>query len=170
MKRYGGLAALVAAAALSCGSPTGRADSPTPQDGAGCPAELSGVMTVVGDGRDFLVCQEQPGAGYRWIPVAGPFPPNDKWLSYGPPITLHGQGFRNPNLASGDWTAVPQDSQASCAAKQVTVVSAGVLAEPEVSQSGPGRPLALEVLPKLFTVELTGDCLWVRSEPAFFGR
>jgi len=120
-------------------------------------------MTVLPNSRDFLVCQGQPNATYSWAPVTTPFPPNGKWLSYGPEITLHGEGFRNPNLSSGDWTAIPQDPATACSAEQVTVVRAGVLAPPQVSGAGPGEQLSFQVLPKLFTIALTGNCLWTTT-------
>jgi hypothetical protein len=92
-----------------------------------------------------------------------PFEPNDQWLSYGPMITLHGQGMRNPNLTSGRWTATPQDSETVCRAQQETVIEAGVLSAPQVSQGITGQPLSLEMLPKLFYAELSGNCLWVKD-------
>jgi hypothetical protein len=119
-------------------------------------------MTVLPDGRNFLVCQAQ-GASYGWASVVVPFPPHNAWLSYGVEITLHGAGFRNPNLASGEWVAVPQSPDAQCSANQLTVTGPGTLAPPVVSQGVVGQPLRLRVLPKLFTVALNGDCLWTRT-------
>ena len=106
--------------------------------------------------------------GNRTGRTRGPRPPSrsirpTKWFSYGPGITLHGQGFRNPNLSSGSWTASPLDPEAVCSAEQVTVVSAGVLAPPQSSRGEPGQTLSVELLPKLFTVTMTGDCLWSRE-------
>jgi hypothetical protein len=153
----------VAAAALSFGAAPAHADG-VPQAGAPCPADFANVMTQLPGGRDFLVCQAGPNGPGSWAPVVTPFDPSSRWLSYGPEITLHGQGFRNPNLRSGQWTADPLDSVTVCGADQVTVVSAGVLAPLVHSQSQPGQPLQFTVLPKLFTIALSGNCLWSEEQ------
>ena len=79
-------------------------------------------------------------------------------------MTLHGQGRRNPMLESGDWTANPLTTESSCAATQLTVVSGTpTLSPPQIDRGNPGQSLKLEVLPRLFTIEMTGDCLWQKS-------
>jgi hypothetical protein len=153
---------LVVAAALVAPA-VAHADTPVPQEGAPCSEYLADAMTQLPGGREFLVCQGQPDGSYVWAAAAVPFDPADKWLSYGPGIILHGQGFRNPNLSSGNWTASPLDPETGCGAEQVTVVSAGVLAPPQNALSEPGQLLSVELLPKLFTVTMTGDCLWSRD-------
>jgi hypothetical protein len=50
-----------------------------------------------------------------------------------------------------------------CRAQQETVIEAGVLSEPQVSEGAEGQSLSLEMLPKLFYAELSGNCLWVRD-------
>ena len=75
-----------------------------------------------------LVCQRTER---RWQTVATPAPPSDRWLSVGPAMTLHGEGRRNPDVRSGDWTATPQDSTSRCRAEQSTVVSPGVVSPPK---------------------------------------
>lgn len=157
MRRRSGYVLVLAVVAVS-GLPVAQADADPPVAGAGCSAELDGVMTQLPGGADYLVCREP-----SWVSAATPFPPNDAWLSYGPAIVLHGQGFRNPNLTSGQWTATPREEKARCGATQVTVVEPGVLAPPVVIEGEPGRPLDLEVLPNLFTIELTGSCLWTEA-------
>ncbi len=157
MRRRSGYVLVLAVVAVS-GLPVARADADPPVAGAACAAELDGVMTQLPGGADYLVCREP-----SWEPAATPFPPSDAWLSYGPAIVLHGQGFRNPNLTSGRWTATPWEEGARCGATQVTVVEPGVLAPPVVVEGEPGQPLDLEVLPKLFTIELTGSCLWTEA-------
>mgnify|MGYP001806195228 CR=1 FL=1 len=122
-------------------------------------------MTQLPGGRDFLLCQESGS----WAPVFTPFDPAPRWLSYGPDITLHGQGFRNPNLRSGPWTASPLDPAAVCGADQVTVIGPGELAPVVHSAGQPGQPLQLEVLPKLFTIVLSGNCLWSEDQPLGMG-
>jgi hypothetical protein len=154
--------ALVLAAALVTPA-MAHADAPVPQAGAPCSDNLADAMTQVPGGSDFLVCRRQSDGSHAWAPAAVPFDPADQWFSYGPGITLHGQGFRNPNLSWGNWTASPLDPEAVCSAEQVTVVSAGVLAPPQSSRGEPGQTLSVELLPKLFTVTMTGDCLWSRE-------
>lgn len=149
------------ALAITAG-PACHADVPAPQPGAACAAGLNGAMTLLPDQTTYASCQ-QSGADYAWAAVQTPFPPNDSWFSYGPPITLHGQGMRNPNLTSGPWTATPQDPETTCRVTQTTVVEAGVLAAPEVSEGERGKPLTVEMQPKLFYAELAGDCLWVKG-------
>lgn len=139
-----------------------HADVTPPALGGGCSAELADAMTLLPDKTSYAVCR-QSGLGYTWTPAQTPFPPNDTWWSYGEPITLHGQGMRNPNLSSGRWTATPQDPEATCRATETTVVEAGVLAEPQVFEGEKGKPLDLEMLPQLFYAELAGNCLWVKD-------
>lgn len=159
-------ASLAVAAVLVTGA-VAHADTPVPQAGAPCSEDLVDAMTQLPGGSDFLVCQGQPDGSYAWAAVGVPFEPSDKWLSYGSGITLHGQGFRNPNLSSGRWTATALGSDTVCGAEQVTVVSAGVLAPQQNSRGEPGEPLSVEMLPKLFTVTMTGDCLWSKDQTLF---
>ena len=140
-----------------------HADGAVPGVGAACPAELDGAMTLLPDGSTYVACGQQSGPEFGWAAVQTPFPPNDTWLSYGPAITVHGQGMRNPNLFSGPWTAAPQDPETTCRVTQTTVVEAGVLAAPEVSEGEQGKPLAVQMQPNLFYAELAGDCLWVKD-------
>ena len=56
-------------------------------------------------------------------------------------MTLHGEGRRNPNVGSGDWTATPQDSTSRCRAEQSTVVSPGVVSPPQTAEGPAGQPL-----------------------------
>ncbi|WP_293305549.1 hypothetical protein [Mycolicibacterium sp.] len=162
MSRYRTIAAVVAAlAALSCGA--ARADTQAPRAGAVCPADLADVMTLLPDGQTYAICQQSGPDSFGWAPVQTPFEPNDTWLSYGPVITLHGQGMRNPNLTSGNWTATPREPEAACRAEEQTVVEAGVLSAPEVFQGEAGKPMTLPMLPKLFYLQLSGHCLWGKN-------
>ena len=158
-KRFG--AAILAVGAMVMTPGLANADPVAPQLGLGCSSELSGAMTLLPDGQTYAICQEMIHSAV-WASVPTPFDPNDTWFSYGPTITLHGQGMRNPSLRSGNWTATPQDPETSCRAQQQTVVEAGALSAPEVSQGEPGKPLDVEMLPKLFYAELSGNCLWTR--------
>jgi hypothetical protein len=154
--------AVVVAAAAVAPVGTAGADVLPPAVGMGCSQELDGAMTLLPDQTSYVICQ-RAGMGLAWTPVQTPFPPNDIWLSYGPAITLHGQGMRNPNLSAGEWTATPQDADTACAVTQTDVVEAGVLARPQVSQGEQGKPLTVRMDTSLFYVELAGNCLWVKD-------
>jgi len=145
------------AVALST-APVAAADPAVPQAGTSCSSDLANVMTWPPDATMPLVCLDS-----QWQAVTSPPPPNDRWLSVGPVMPLHGQGQRNPSVASGNWTATPQDSVSRCRAEQVTVVSPGVVSPPQSSEGKPGQPLSLQLPPRLFSVELSGYCLWTRT-------
>jgi hypothetical protein len=115
-------------------------------------------MTWPPDDRSPLECLNN-----QWQAVTSPQPPNDRWLSFGPPIKLHGEGLRNPSIKSGDWTATPQDSSSLCRAEQQAVISPGVVGAPQVSEGKPGEPLSFQVVPRLFSIEMSGSCLWTRT-------
>lgn len=156
---------LSAAAALltaTVSSATAAAEPMVPALGVGCPEAVSDAMTLLPDQQTYAICQQSP-LGYTWAWVQTPFDPHETWWSYGPEITLHGQGMRNPNVSSGRWTATPQDPESVCRAEQQTVVGAGVLSPPRVAESEAGKTLSVEFLPKLFYLKLSGDCLWAQS-------
>lgn len=154
------VAGTLAAGTLAAG--VAHAEPSPPGIGSGCPEDLAGAMTLLPDGQTYAVCDQGP-AGTVWAAPPVPFEPNDTWLSYGPPIILHGQGMRNPNVTSGQWTATPRDPDTACRAEQQTVIEAGVLSDPEVSAGAPGEQLSVKFQPKLFYLTLSGDCVWVRS-------
>ena len=104
-----------------------------------------------------MVCQNG-----QWQQAMTPQPPSDRWLSYGPEITLHGEGRRNPSVRSGEWTATPQQPTSQCRAEQTVVVSPRVVSAPQVSEGEAGQPLEFTVAPRLFDIQLSGDCLWQR--------
>jgi hypothetical protein len=135
------------------------ADPVVPQADAPCSENLDGALTQLSDGSAYLQCSNAPG-NYQWVPFTDPYPSSDRWLSYDPGLTLHGQGRRNPEILSGRWTAYPQDPAAVCAADQAAVVSAGQVGPPQTSTGQPGQPLTFDVLPVVFTITLTGNCLW----------
>ncbi|TPG32052.1 hypothetical protein EAH80_21690 [Mycobacterium hodleri] len=136
-----------------------NADPIAPQSNTSCSADFAGAMTWPTGDQAPLVCEAE-----RWVPVADPYPISDRWLSYGPAMTLHGEGRRNPTLLSGDWTATPLTAESACAATQLTVISGSpTVGPPAIDEGKPGQTLELAVLPSLFTIELSGDCLWQRS-------
>jgi len=150
---------VTAAAFVSSPIAVANADPVAPQTNASCTAELKDALTLPAGAAEPVVCD-----GANWQPVADPYPMSDEWLSTGPVMTLHGQGRRNPMLESGRWTATPLTPESACGATQFAVVSGTpTLTPPQSDRGEPGRPLTLEVVPRLFTIELAGDCLWRRS-------
>lgn len=157
MLRYVVIGAMAAAFASSP-LPVANADPVAPQTNASCTAELKDALTWPAGATAPMVCD-----GVNWQPVADPYPMSDEWLSTGPVMTLHGEGRRNPMLESGRWTATPLTPESTCGATQFAVVSGTpTLTPPQSDRGEPGRTLTLEVVPRLFTIELTGDCLWQR--------
>lgn len=158
MLRWIVIPAAVAVVAVAAGG-TAAADPPTPGPGTPCASNLAGAMTWLADAKAPLSCD-----GDRWSPVADPYPVSDEWVSLGPKVTLHGQGRRNPSIMTGAWTATPLDDETTCRATQYAVIpNTPQVGEPTVAQAPAGKALALEVVPSLFTIELTGDCLWQKS-------
>ena len=149
-----------AAVAVVAGAGVANAEPVAPAVGSSCADSVAGAFTQLPDGTTFLACEGVSG-GYRWQPVSAPFEPSDRWLSYGPALTLHGQGRRNPEILSGRWIATPQDLASACSAEQAPVTDAGV-APPQKTVGKPGQALDFEVLPVVFSIELGGDCLWKR--------
>ncbi|MCV7224929.1 hypothetical protein [Mycolicibacterium komossense] len=158
MKQITAVAVTVLTAAAVAGAAPALAD-PAPQPDGPCSENLAGALTQLAEGPSYLECSSAPG-NYRWTPFTGPYPTSDRWLSYGPAVTLHGQGMRNPEIRSGRWVAYPQDAGTTCTAEQSTVVSAGQVGPPQTTTGQPGQPLDFEVLPAVFSITLTGNCLW----------
>jgi hypothetical protein len=140
-------------------APVAYADPVVPQTDAPCSADLSGVMTWPQGAKMPLVCTNQ-----QWQSVTTPQPPGDRWLSYGPPMLLHGEGMRNPSVKSGDWNATPQDPNTQCRAEQQVVAGPGVVGPAQVAQGNEGQPLQLALQPRLFSVQMSGYCLWSRKD------
>ena len=147
--------------------PTARAEPPVPQADTPCAQNLEGALTQLLNYTTrvttYLECRNQPGVGYRWQVFDGPYPSSDRWLSFGPKLILHGEGQRNREIDSGDWIGTPQDSSSQCKAAQIAVVSAGTVGPEQVSTGEAGQPLKLQLQPLLFTVELSGFCLWAKA-------
>jgi len=146
------------AVTLTACSPVAAADPVDPRLGGPCAAVTDGAMTwLPGEGAP-LVC-----VGGQWQTVTTPYPSSDRWLSYGPTLTLHGGARQNPALEPGRWTATPLDADGRCRAEQVSVTYGRVDGPARVDEGAPGAPLSLEVIPRLLTIEMSGDCLWQRS-------
>ena len=136
-----------------------------PQADASCTGDLDGALTALpkpaGDAsnkQNLLQCSNG-----TWQPFLDPYPSSDRWLSTGPDLVLHGQGRRNPEVKAGVWTATPVTADAKCSAERVDVVAAGQTSAPETFSANPGQPLRIDVSDHLFTVKLSGYCLWQRS-------
>ncbi len=139
-----------------------HAEPVVPQPDTSCPPALVNAMTWLAEQKINVVCLQQPNDGYQWKGVTSDYPSSDRWLSYGPQLMLHGEGTRNHNLRSGDWIAVPQDSDSQCIAEQIAIVGAGVVSSPQVDAGTTGQPLSFQVLPNLFSITMKGYCLWTK--------
>ncbi|KUI34500.1 hypothetical protein AU197_07465 [Mycobacterium sp. IS-1590] len=149
------LIALISAP-VACAEPA-PPPGPPPQTGR-CTADLEGARTQSSGTDTVSVCR-----GGAWQDVTGPQPPADRWVSQAAPLKLHGQGMRNPDMAAGKWVGTPQDSSTTCRAQQQVVVSPGELSTPTIVEGKPGQPLQFDIPPRMFLIELSGDCLWARS-------
>jgi hypothetical protein len=148
---------VVAACAGVLAAPTAHAEPAVPQVNSVCHANLAGAYTQLPDLTTWLECS------HSWQVVDDPYPKSDRWFTYGPVLTLHGEAQRNREIDSGDWIAEPQDAASGCVATQTRVVEAGGVGPPEVSSGRPGQPLTMRLRPMLFTVELSGHCLWQKA-------
>ena len=165
-------AALSAAAFVSAGAcadaeptpiPTGPSETAPPQQATSCAQGLAGALTPTGSaqtGNNLHLLQCSDGI---WQPFADPYPSSDRWLTTGGELVLHGQGRRNPEAKAGTWTASPQTSEARCSAESVDVIGAGRTSAPQTYSSDAGRSLTFEVSDHMFTVKLSGYCLWQRG-------
>jgi hypothetical protein len=156
------LAALPPVAAALLLAPVAQAQPAPPTVGAACTENLAGALTRLPD-RTPLQCAPDPGFGYHWRNDVDAYPSSDRWLSYGPPLIVHGEGTRNREVSSGQWTGYPQDADTVCAASQQSVLGPGDLTQPQVATGEPGQPLSVPLLPQLFTVEFSGNCLWQQA-------
>ncbi|KUI46861.1 hypothetical protein AU198_01130 [Mycobacterium sp. GA-1199] len=139
-------------------APVACADPGPPPPTGQCTADLEGARTQSPGADTVSVCR-----GGAWQDVTGPQPPADRWLSQASGLRLHGQGMRNPDVAAGKWVGTPRDSSTTCRAQQQVVVSPGELSTPSTVEGNPGQPLQFDVPPRMFLIELSGDCLWTRS-------
>lgn len=157
----GAVAGAVAGSVIA--APGVSADPATPQAGTPCSQDFVGALTQLPDSRTMLFCRAHPGAAPQWEVFDDPYPHSERWLTYGPTLTLHGEGMRNREIESGAWVALAQDPQTRCSATQLAVVSSGKVGAPQVSTADPGQPLAFQVLPLLFSIEMSGNCLWEKA-------
>jgi len=154
------VAAVIVSAAAALTSPVvASADPAVPQPGTPCGPNLIDAMTWLPDAKAPLVCTER-----GWQPVDTPYPVSDAWVSYGPPMKLHGEGLRNSSIRSGDWTATPLAPDDRCRAEQLPVVPGAGVGKPRIDEAPPGQALSLQVVPLLFSIEMSGNCLWQKVD------
>ncbi len=150
------LTALCITSACSA-APTAAAAPAVPQPNGACPTEFDGALTRLAD-RTLLACRDG-----QWAVDSDVYPSSERWVSYGPALTVYGQGRRNPEILAGTWVGTPQGADARCGAEQAVVVSAGVIGPPTTVTGEPNQPLDFTAPTQLFTVALTGFCLWQRT-------
>ena len=138
---------------------TASAEPPVPQPGTPCEPNLAAAMTWPTEAKVPLEC-----TGGSWQLVETPYPLSDRWVSFGPAMRLHGEGLRNKVIDSGDWTATPLTLDARCRAEQLPNVPGVGVGPPKVDEGAPGQVLSLEVVPKLFSIDMTGNCLWQKAD------
>lgn len=156
------LTTLAEALAMLSAPTAAYADPVVPQPDTACSPDLANAMTWLPEQKINLACLQEPDHSYQWKIVTSDYPSSDRWLTYGPQLTLRGEGTRNYNLRSGDWIALPRDPDSQCIAEQIAVVSAGVVSSPRVEAGPPGQQLSFRVLPNLFSITVKGYCLWSR--------
>lgn len=142
------------AALTMCAPAVGHAQPAGPTPGTPCGAPAEQALSQLPDGTP-VQC-----SGGRWTNYDNPYPSSSVWVSTDTALNLHGQGMRNPEMLSGPWTGSPQRPDTRCRAEQAAVVSAGEVGPPRIDEGLPGQPLHFEVLPVMFTITLSGDCVW----------
>jgi hypothetical protein len=163
------VAACIAMLAMTCsgtviGPSAARADPEPPGPDTPCAEGVAGALTQLPDHKTLVRCQKQQDNDFGWQIFTAPYPNSNRWLTYGPQLILLGEGQPNREIDSGDWIAYPQVAEGQCTAEQQAVVRAGELSSPQISTGERGQPLQLQLLPLLFTVELTGPCLWQKVQ------
>lgn len=144
---------VVAVVAVALPVPTAAADPIAPQSGSPCDTAVLGALTVAPDG-----VRECTARG--WQSTATPYPVSDRWVSLGPPMKLHGNGLRNAELPSGDWTGTPLEPTDTCVVQQVAVLRGVGAGPPETLKGEPGQLLSFTTPELLFSAEFSGACLW----------
>src|SRR5262245_16851006 len=87
-----GAAAVVTAAVLLTVPAVASAEPAVPQAGAPCSEVVAGALTQLPDFMTVLQCRKQRFGEFRWQTFDSPYPNSDRWLTYGPQLTLHGEG------------------------------------------------------------------------------
>jgi len=147
-----------AAIALLPGQPVAKAEPVAPQADTECSPSLAGALTWLPDKQLNLVCSKEGDSSYRWTATTFPDPPGaSRLLTYGPKVTMTGAGTQKSMIVSGDWVALPQDSDSQCIVDQFDSATA---------QAAPtGKPLSFRVPANMTFIDLKGYCLWTRVGP-----
>ncbi|MGV0836227.1 hypothetical protein [Mycolicibacterium thermoresistibile] len=156
-------AVALAAALLTAPVAVAQIAAEAPEPDAQCSLNLADALTRLPDGETTLLCVDHGGDNYRWEPYPSPYPLSDRWFSYGPDLQLRGQGLRNPEMMSGRWTGYPQDPDGQCSVEQVEVVRGGEVGPPQPVAGEPGQPVQVLVSPTMFSIGLSGHCLWQKD-------
>lgn len=147
---------------LASADPGSQEPAPAPALDASCAENLDGAVTELPgqaeDGRrNFIECRSG-----SWQAFTAEYPSSDRWLSNDTGLELHGQGVRNAEMFAGTWTGTPQTPDTVCATKY-SDATGGKIADPVTATADPGQPVSFEASDWLFSVTLTGDCLWQRD-------
>jgi hypothetical protein len=168
----GGLAAaaIVLVPLAPIASPA-HADTPVvPRADTPCSPHLANVRTVNHDAPPaqpytVLMCENRGTRGYVWksVPVSVSFPIT-KWLSVGPDDGVTLLGDRREVNAPSSWVGTPQEEDAQCIAEQEPLLRNGYIGHPTAVAGGTGIPLYFDVMANLFSLQLSGNCLWTEVE------
>lgn len=147
--------AVVATAAALSAAPIAGAD---PATDTACTPALAGVMSKKPTADVDMLCKDA-----MWYPQPADGPPSDRWVTFGPTLTLRGDALPNPNVLMGSWTAKPLGPWTRCRAVQQTGVGPGALSPPLIDTSPPNSPMAFDMEYHVVTARLSGYCLWERQ-------
>lgn len=153
--RLAAAAATVSAVCALAAQPVAVADPATSTD---CTPDLAGVSTKRFEAEVVVLCKNG-----MWYPQPADAPPSDRWVSFGPTLSLHGQALPNPNVLQGTWNAVPLGPWTRCRSVQQTGVAAGAVSKPSVDQGPPNAPMTFDVITNVVSIQFSGYCLWVRQ-------
>jgi hypothetical protein len=147
------LAVLVAiVTATLCGAPVAVAD---PATDTSCTPALEGVTTKKLEADVVMLCRDG-----MWYPQPADAPPSNRWVSWGPTLTLRGEALPNPNINMGRWLARPLGEWTRCRSLQQTGVAAGAVSKPIADQGSIDVPMLFDIVTNAVTVHFSGYCLW----------
>jgi hypothetical protein len=129
-----------------------------PATDTSCTPALGGVMSKKPTADVVMLCKDG-----MWYPQPADSPPSDRWVTFGPTMTLRGEALPNPNLVAGTWTATPLGPWTRCRSVQQTGVAANAISPPQPDQGAPNMPMTFQVVNQVITTQLSGYCLWVRN-------
>jgi hypothetical protein len=145
----------VIATAAATHAPIAAAD---PATDTSCTPALAGVMSKKPTADVDMLCKDA-----MWYPQPADGPPSDRWVTFGPTLTLRGDALPNPNVLMGSWTAKPLGPWTRCRAVQQTGVGPGAISPPLIDQSPPNSPMAFDMEYHVVTARFSGYCLWERQ-------